>query len=162
MHKQGAVTLPEHLEHYLKDDILISNWYPESDFRDLMLLVGRALQPTIQGSVWRYLGKQGAARDVAGVYANWLRKGDPERTLQQLIHGWTTVRDTGRMATQQIAPNHVEASMRAYPFMCSELAEVNAGYIAEMVKACGVEDVEVQVRDLTEAGCKWTITWRTV
>ena len=50
--------------------------------------------------------------------------------------------------------------MRAYPFMCPELPETNAGYIAEMVRACGVEDVDVQVRDVVEAGCKWKITWR--
>jgi hypothetical protein len=82
MHQQGAVALPEHLEHYLKDDVLISNWYTEADFRDLMLLVGRAMQPAVKGNVWRFLGKQGAVRDSSGVYASWLRKGDPERTLQ--------------------------------------------------------------------------------
>jgi uncharacterized protein (TIGR02265 family) len=160
MHKQGAVVVPEHLEHYLKDDVLVSNWYPEADFRDLMLIVGRAIAPTVPGSVWRFLGKQGATRDIAGIYANWVRQGDPERTLQLLSQGWTTVRDSGRIAIQPIALNHVEASLKAYPFMCPELAETNAGYIAEMVKASGVEEVDVQVREITEAGCKWKVTWR--
>jgi len=160
MQQQGTVALPEHLEHYLKDDVLISNWYPEADFRDLMLIVGRALQPTMKGSVWRAFGKQGAARDVAGVYASWMRKGDPERTLQLLIQGWTAIRDTGRLTTQLIAPNHVEIVLRAYPVMCPELAETNAGYIAEMVRACGVDEVDVQIREVFEHGCRWRITWR--
>lgn len=160
MQQQGTVALPEHLAHYLKDDVLVSNWYPEAEFRDLMLIGGRALQPTVKGSIWRFLGKQGAVRDLGGVYASWLRKGDPERTPQLLIQGWTTIRDTGRLSTQLIAPNHVEAALKAYPFMCPELAETNAGYIAEMVTACGVHDVDVQVREIFEHGCRWKITWR--
>jgi uncharacterized protein (TIGR02265 family) len=160
MRKQGAVVVPEHLEHYLKDDVLVSNWYPETEFRDLILLVGRAIAPTTPGNVWRFLGKQGALRDIAGIYANWIRQGDPERTLQLLHQGWSTVRDSGRIAIQQTGQNHVEASLKAYPFMCPELAELNAGYIAEMVKATGVKHVDVQVREITDAGCKWQITWR--
>lgn len=35
-----------------------------------MSLVRHVLQPTVKGNVWRFLGKQGAARDVASVYAS--------------------------------------------------------------------------------------------
>jgi hypothetical protein len=29
-----------------------------------------------------------------------------------------------------------------------------------MVRACGVEEVDVQLREMLEHGCRWKITWR--
>ncbi len=40
--------------------MLIRNGHPESDVRDLMLIVGRALDGQVDGDVWRFLGQQGA------------------------------------------------------------------------------------------------------
>jgi len=160
MHEQRQLTVPEHLESYIKEKVLVSNWYSEQDFRDMMLLVGRALQPQVDGNVWRFLGQQGAVRDIAGVYATWVRKGDPERTLQFLSQGWSTVRDSGRLTVTMNAPQQAELLIRGYPVMCPELAETNAGYVTEMLKATGVEDVEVLVREIFEAGARYKISWR--
>jgi uncharacterized protein (TIGR02265 family) len=161
LHKQRSVSIPEQLLGYLGDDkVIVSNWYPEQDFRDMMLIVGRAVAPTVEGNVWRYLGKQGALRDIAGVYAPWVRQGDPERTLQFLHQGWSAVRDSGRVSMTMLGPKQAEVLIRGYPVMCSELAETNAGYFEELIKATGVTDVEVHVRELIDAGARWSVGWR--
>lgn len=160
LHKQRLVDVPPELDRYLQEKVLVSNWYPESDFRDLMLLVGRALQPSVQGSVWRLLGKQGAERDAGGVYAAWIRKDDPARTLQFVCQGWGTVRDSGRLQVTMLAPNRAELAIRAYPVMCSELAETNAGYFASMLEACGAVEVNVVVLATFEAGARFGMSWR--
>lgn len=157
---QGALVVPDHLQRYLDDTILASSWYPEHDFRDMMLLVGRAVQATVDGNVWRYLGKMGAARDSAGLYANWVRSGDPERTLRYLGQGWSAVRDSGRLTVTIAGPKHAEVVVRLYPVMCPELAETNAGYIEELLRATGARDVEAQVREITAGGARWKVTWR--
>ena len=124
---RGALVVPEHLQKYLEDKVLFSNWYSESDFRDLMLLLGRAVQASVDGNVWRYLGKQGAARDVVGAYSIWMQGGDPDRTLQKLGQGWTAVRDSGRLTVTSLGAKQAEIMLRGYPVMCPELAELNAG-----------------------------------
>ena len=157
---RNALVVPEHLEKYFEESVLYSNWYPEVDFRDLIVLLGRALQSSFDGNVWRYLGKQGAARDVAGAYSIWVRGGDPERTLQKLNQGWTAVRDSGRMTVSTLGPKEAEIMVRAYPAMCPELAEINAGYLEEMLRASGAIDVDVQIREIMDAGCRWKAAWR--
>lgn len=158
---KAGLVVPEHLQRYLDEEtVLYSNWYSESDFRDLILLLGRALQLKVEGNVWRMLGKQGAVRDVAGVYAAWVRGGDPERTLQKLGQGWSAVRDSGRVTVAGLGPGQAELTLKAYPVMCPELAELNAGYIEEMLKASGAKDAGVRVLEVLESGCRWKVSWR--
>lgn len=159
-HRERATKLaPPHLLPYLEQRLLVSAWYPEADFRDLMLLLGRMLAPSVKGNVWRLLGSLGAQRDFTGIYAGLLRKGDPERTLRILPDGWRQYRDKGQLSLEELGKGAAQLTLREYPLMCSELAEVNAGYFEGTLQVAGAATAQVDVITFDNNSAYWRLSW---
>jgi hypothetical protein len=50
------------------------------------------------------MGVSGAERDYKGIYAAFIPKGQPERTLRLFPDGWRQYRDSGRMVLEELGP----------------------------------------------------------
>ena len=89
--------LPAELHHYLDERIVMSLWYPETDYRSLLHALGRLLEARVHGSVWREIGEGGARVDSSGVYATLMRADDPAGTLVRCAQAWSLHHDQGRV-----------------------------------------------------------------
>ncbi|MDH5675669.1 MAG: DUF2378 family protein [Myxococcales bacterium] len=158
----GAIdrnNLPPHLERYFQERVLAGLWYPESDFRDLTLMLGRLLEPHVEGNVWRFLGLSGAQRDFASTYASMVKKGDTHWTVERMAPGWRQFRDSGTLKVASLETGRAELALRSYPVMCAELADINAGYFEGVVQASGATDVKVEVIEFDESSARWSMRW---
>lgn len=150
---------PAHLTQYLNERILLASWYPETDFRDLVLLLGSIVGSSVEGNVWRWIGETGAERDFNGIYASMVRKGDTRWTVQQMPVGWRLYRDSSVLSVHDLSDGHAELAVRGYPVMCPELAEVNAGYFAGALRASGATSYAVRVLKVDERSARYALNW---
>jgi uncharacterized protein (TIGR02265 family) len=153
---------PQHLRHYFDDRVLAGAWYPEADFRDLTLLLGRMLAPSVKGNVWRLIGALGAERDFAGTYRAVIRLGDVEGTLRRFPEGWRLYRDAAKMVIEEVLPGFARVALYDYAVMCQELAELNGAYLEGAVRAAGAQDVRVEVVRCDAISARWELFWQAV
>ena len=158
--KRALEMAPPHLCHYFDDRLLVGSWYPEEDFRDLTLLLGRLTAPSVQGNVWRMIGTLGAQRDFAGIYAAMIRKGQPEWTLRFFPDGWRQYRDSGRLVLEELREGFAVMTLHEYPVMCRALADVNAGYFEAALTVAGAVDARVDVVTHDSSSARWELSWR--
>lgn len=162
-HRPRAQNLAaQHLRHYFDEDqrLLAGTWYPEVDFRDLTLLLGRLAAPSVKGNVWRAIGAAGAERDFAGTYRAVIRLGDVEGTLRRLPDGWRLYRDSAKMAIEQMEPGFAHVALYDYAVMCPELAELNAAYLEGAIKAAGARGSRVEVLRSDGSSAHWQLLWQ--
>lgn len=150
---------PAHVRQYFDQRVLAASWYPEADFRDLILLLGRVAAPGVKGSVWRMIGKAGAERDFHGVYAGMVRKDDPDGTLRLFPSAWRQFRDKSLLSCEQLGPGSAQLSLRDYPVSCREMAEVNAGYFEAALLIAGARLALVKVMAWDESSAHWHVQW---
>lgn len=150
---------PQHLKHYFEARLLAGNWYPEADFRDLTLLLGRLVGPTVKGNVWRLIGDLGAQRDFATTYAAFIRHGDPMGTLRRMPEGWRLYRDAAKMVVEEVEPGFARIALYDYSVMCPELADVNAAYFEGALKAAGAQGTRVEVMRCDAISARWEAFW---
>jgi uncharacterized protein (TIGR02265 family) len=152
---------PVRLQSYFDARILAPTWYPEADFRDLLLVLGRVIAPSIKGNVWRYIGNMGAERDFKGIYAAMIRPGDPEGTLKLFPVGWRQYRDKSELSYEGLGPGAGQLSLRDYAVSCRELTEVNAGYFEAALRLAGALDPKVSVMAWDASSAHWHFRWST-
>ncbi|HEX6242447.1 MAG TPA: DUF2378 family protein [Polyangiales bacterium] len=150
---------PARLQGYFEARILAPTWYPEADFRDLLLVLGR-LSPNVKGNVWRRIGNMGAERDFKGIYAAMIRPGDPEGTVKLFPVGWRQYRDTSELMYEGLGAGAAQLSLREYPINCRELTEVNAGYFETALRLAGAAEPQVTVTMWDEGSAHWHLRWR--
>ncbi|MDB4985901.1 MAG: hypothetical protein JWN04_1079 [Myxococcaceae bacterium] len=150
---------PRHLQPYFKERVLVASWYPESDYRDLLLLLGQTLGARADASIWRTLGVWGAERDLQGIYSAMLRPGDPAWTLRSLPKGWAQFHDSGRVTLEEVGAGHARLTLRDYPVMCLPLAEVNSGYLEGLLKLSGARTVKVELQEHDPSSARWRLYW---
>jgi uncharacterized protein (TIGR02265 family) len=158
--ERAAPLLPERLLTYLDERVLVSTWYPDADYRDLMLVLGRLLASQVKGNVWRAIGAGGAARDFGDTYAPLIRAGETRWTIEHLPVGWRFVRNTGVLSIQALTDSSARLVLTDYPLMCSELAEVTAGYFDGAMGASGAQQHSVEVIDVGADRAGWMLRWR--
>lgn len=158
--KRALELAPLQLRRYLDERILAATWYPETDYRDLTLLLGRVAAPAVKGSVWRMIGRVGAERDFTGIYAGMIRIGDPEGTLRLFPSAWRQFRDKSQLSFEELAPGSAQLSLRDYPVCCRELCEVNAGYFEGALRVAGAESPSVNVMAWDESSAHWHLQWK--
>jgi hypothetical protein len=152
-HPRGAGEVPASLQHYLEDDVVVTGWYPESDFIAMVECLARILQRDGVQDVWSYFGRVAAQRDllgdqrgipearrvrVAGLYrrlasdevlslASWLGRA---ATLWSLYH------DTGRMVIGTADAVSCGAVFRLYnpPPLPPHIIELNTAYYIEFAR----------------------------
>jgi uncharacterized protein (TIGR02265 family) len=158
-YKKRALNLaPPHLHRYFEERLLAASWYPEEDFRDLTLLLGRLMAVNVEGNVWRVIGAMGAARDFQTTYAAVIRRGDPERTLRRFPDGWRMYRDSGRLVLEEAREGFARVAVYEYPVMCAQLADVNAAYLEGALKAAGAR-ARAEVVTFDGSSAVWHLAW---
>lgn len=137
--------LPPELHHYLEERVMVSSWYPETDYKKLLHALGRVLEGQVKGNVWRFIGESGAKNDTQGAYATTVRLGDPAATLQMIARAWSLHHDAGRVVVKPDGPRSALIELHDYAVIDAKLAEINAGYACGLLRAAGARGVEARV-----------------
>ena len=156
---RSAEHAPAHLRRYFEERVLAASWYPETDFRDLLLLLGRLAAPGVKGSIWRMIGQLGAERDFKGIYASLIRQGDVPGTLRLFPSAWRQFRDQSQLSCEELGLGTGELALREYPVNCRELAEVNAAYFETALRLAGANSVGVTVASWDASSARWQVRW---
>jgi uncharacterized protein (TIGR02265 family) len=156
---RAAELAPAHLRRYFEERVLAASWYPETDFRDLLLLLGRMAAPGVKGNVWRLIGQMGAERDFKGIYASLIRPGDVPGTLRLFPSAWRQFRDQSQLGCEELGPGAAQLTLRDYPVNCRELAEVNAAYFETALRLAGGTSVSVTVVSWDDSSACWQVRW---
>jgi len=159
--ERATKLLPERLHRYLELRILPSSWYPMEDQLGLLHAIA-ALMPAAPDP-WLTMGRGTALMDLAGVYRNHLRKGDPERTLTFMGALWRSTNDSGDLTTEVERPGVVMVRLHAYNLHSAERCRMVDGYLLEVVEQAGGRDVQVKHLRCTAAkkpDCVWRVEWR--
>lgn len=143
----------------MQERLLVGAWYPEEDFRDLVLIFGPILKQQLPGDPWRIIGKTGAESDLADIYASRVRVGDTGWTVEQIPVGWGLFHDSGKLIVSELDDNNATLLLSGYSVMCTELAEVNAGYFDGFLIASGASSTRVETVHVTDDGAQWMLSW---
>jgi hypothetical protein len=157
--------IPASLQHYFKDRVLPSSWYPEEDYKAFLLALGSLLQPQVEGDVWEFIGTEGAEQDFTGIYASAVRKGDPWGGLQRLGMVWSMFRDTGRLELVRESDSVARVLLHDYPMACPEICGTITGYLHRFLDLCGAEDVSVmllRVASPKQGSSEWLVGFRAI
>ena len=149
-----------HLQVYFEEHLQVSSWYSEKDNRDLTLLLGELLRSSVRGDVWHALGATGAERDFTGAYAAAVRVGDPEWTIRRMPEGWRQFHDSGDLSVVDSARGTARMRLTAFPVMCPQIAQVNAGYFEGVLRVVGVSQPRVEVLSSDARSAAWKLTWK--
>lgn len=160
-HRERALPLlPPELQRYLDERILVSSWYPEEDQIGLLRVIATLLPST--PDAWVMMGRSAAQGDLAGVYRNYVRQGDPQRTLLLMPGLWRNYHDTGEMDSRSDGPNRSIVTLSGYRAACREMCRIVAGYAIEVPTQAGARDVEVRKLTCCLEGapeCSWSVRW---
>jgi hypothetical protein len=156
-HPRGPGETPAALRHYLTDDLLMTEWYPEQDFLALMAALARCLEADGMTDVWAYFGRVTAERDLkgtqdhipvarrskkAGIYRGFAAEQplDAGTALTRMIKLWTLYHDTGRLVVGRSASNDYNAVFRVYEydFMIPNFTKMLTAYWSEYLKIVGL------------------------
>jgi hypothetical protein len=128
-HARGPRAVPAALTHYLADGVVVTQWYPETDFIELCQCLADVLEADGMPDVWRYFGSVAAERDLMGVQdripaerrvrlagAYRLFTADEAisvtKWIQRLPKLWPLYHDTGHMVVGRTASATYEAVLR--------------------------------------------------
>jgi hypothetical protein len=157
--------LPEHLHRYLKERILAASWYP---LKDLVALVGavaqviKSRQPEFPGDVFTLMGRAVAREDLSGVYAQLLKRGNPQESVLRAASLWRTYFDTGSLSVSLIGPGRARVELDDFGVNSPEMCRVLVGWFSEFAEMTGVGDVsfiETQCRCRGDPSHVWEIEW---
>lgn len=149
--------LPGEYHHYLSEDIVLSQWYPE---RDAAVLFAHAAQ-LHSGAADRALEIMGetSARAHWDVYRDLLRgPGSSSRTFAM----WSTQHDTGELQRIREAPNTMRFQLVDFADTSRELCLILGGYLKGAIVMSGRSDPRVaklSCRLWSDPMCSWRATW---
>ena len=154
--------LPERLHKYLETErILISSWYPEEDFLDIVRALAEVIPDPGMDS-YEFMGRLSARHDLEGVYANLIRSGDPAATLRRTTITWGLYHDTGKQAVVESGDNYVVTEISGYAHPSRESCGTVKGWNAELAAMAGGKNIQVVhegcVLDGAKA-CRFKVTW---
>ena len=134
------------VRHYLDTRLLVNNWYPEADYRALLLALGDHIADRVPGDVWEFLGEEGAKAQFKDVYAMAVRPGDPGATLKRAATTWSLYHDTGRVEVDLSGGGeHATLKLHDYPLACTKLCSTTTGYVRQLVVQAGGRNVQVRM-----------------
>jgi hypothetical protein len=152
----GRSLVPQHLQHYLQDRILVSKWYPSEDYRDLLIALGNSLGN--QEGTWEFLGASIAQLELTGVYKSLLRENNPVGSLRSLSGVWKVQQDTGRIDVTVSAQGQVCIELIGFTIVAREVCATYTGYIAEMIRLASGDPTGLRKQQCTARGdraCVW-------
>lgn len=152
--------VPEALHRYLEERLLPTRWYPEADYKPLLLALGEMLRPIVPGDVWEFIGEQGAQHDFQGMYASVVRPAQPQGALRRVDDIWHLYRDSGHFEIDPSGEGEFRVRLRDYPLACPEICGTVTGYIRQLLVLSGASDVRVEmiVAPPAQLGpCEWRV-----
>jgi hypothetical protein len=164
-HRRARARIPAELLHYLDEPILASGWYPEDDYHVLLqLLADLTPAAAVGGDVWKFFGKVGAQRDIAGdqravhersrTSAAGLYKRFAERGSEGIggiflraTKLWALYHDTGTFTALRSRddPSVVVLRLTGFRFPSRGVVELQQGYMVEYIRLLG-HTVEGRIR----------------
>ncbi len=163
--------LPESLERYLDEKILVASWYPAEDFLALLrflckILPAEALRSTPDepptDDPWEWIGRRVASIDLVEIYSSMIVYGRPWRTLERFPRLWRLYFDTGNAEVAIAGDREARVELREFPFAEKEdYCRHLAGYLFSAMRVAGARDVQVQVSNVAQGSAPacWSITW---
>jgi hypothetical protein len=174
-HPERKRLVPERLWKYFDDHILVSGWYPERDYFELLEALAKTLDPkSVGGDVWRYFARYSVQRDIAGaiprgsvsgdakgVYRNYatVDGGDPEQFFRRALKLWGQYHDTGTMQIRggRVKTNSVVTELLGFHIPVDGFVHLQGYYLEEFGRLVGLE-LESKVTRSTargKASCEW-------
>jgi predicted hydrocarbon binding protein len=131
------------LHHYLDERVLVTKWYPEEEYIELITTLSQVMPVPDGVSVWDQFGKAAARHDLTSVYKGMVRGGTLLGTLKAARDLWKLYHDTGRIV---IAGDEERATFDVFDY-----ASVHAGhcrfltaYLREHLRMATGRDYEVR------------------
>ncbi|MFW5926375.1 MAG: hypothetical protein ACOCV4_09440 [Myxococcota bacterium] len=135
LHKAGQIQdLGPVEQKYLQERVLVSSWYPMSDFLSIIRCVHQAMGGTDQ--VAEQMGEYGAQSALEGVHKAFLRHGDPEGTVRLLERNWPIYFDFGELHVENFG-GRVELSISGYADMPRVHGMLLVGWVRKAVELSG-------------------------
>jgi hypothetical protein len=177
-HPDRQKLVPEHLWRYFDDHMLVSGWYPERDYFELLEAVAKTVDPrTVGGDVWRYFAKFSVQRDIAGanlpgsgltdakgVYRNFASVDgtDPKQFFRMGLKLWGQYHDTGTMQIVggRVKTNTVTTELLGFHIPIEGFVRLQGYYLEEFGRVVGL-GLESKVTRSTARGstsCEWEYT----
>lgn len=164
--EKSRALVPDHLQHYLSDRILVSRWYPEEDHLGLNAVtvqlyagVGAHEDP----EAWAKLSRDSAALHYGGTYSSLVTKGNPARTLSRYGTLWQLRHDTGEVELESISPTEAIVRLSGYALLSSEQCASIRGSIEGLIEVAGAREVASThplCRMQGDAVCEWHFRWK--
>jgi hypothetical protein len=146
LRKGSEAKLPAVLLYYLDERIIVSEWYPEEDYRVLLLTLGELIADKVPGNVWEFLGEEGARAQFGATYAPVVVKGDPVRTLKRAPMTWALYHDTGRVKIDvDDAHRAARVELHGYPIACRRICSSTTGYLRQLLIQSGTRTATVEM-----------------
>jgi hypothetical protein len=153
----ARAALPERLQHYLEERVLVGSWYPEEDLMPLVLAVAKVSgQP--EARFLEAAGRITARRQAEGIYSHLVDAADLESMPRKAHALWSSQHDSGTLACQVEGPGKVRFSLRDFGLPSREMCNVTRGYVAEILAMVGLDGIEVREEACVVSGapeCVW-------
>ncbi len=162
VHRQAArAVLSPSLRRYLKARVLVSEWYPDEDFLELLHAMTQVV-PDPRMDVWEWAGRFGARADFEDLYSMMVKPGDPLETLRRYPRTWCLYHDSGQVDVTFPEAARAEVEIHHYLTTRVEFCRLQSGHMAEMLLTAGVSGVEVQNtgRATADEPARWRVSWQ--
>ena len=165
--KRALELLPVHLYRYLDERILVSSWYSEEDWFELLKAAAIIITenvPNLDEDVWVFMGRMSAQNDLSIIYSRLIKPGDPEGTLRNGAKLWNVYHDTGSLTIDTPTPGNVRVELAGYELPpAEEMCRLNFGWATTFLKMGGATEinaVETQCRVHGNKSCVWEADWK--
>jgi len=152
---------PEHRSH-LRDDIIISSWYPFSLSEDIMACAEQILGKD-DGSLCREVGVASCRYGFETVYKEFGTASDPGRAIATFSGVlWKNYWDTGHLEARSSEPGHTEIEICDFSVPHPTLCHVLLGFFETAMKIWGASHVLVAHPTCHGKGaptCVFTLSW---
>lgn len=165
--------LPEHLRHYIDEDVNVAGWYPVEDVFEMMRVMAKGLMPQVSTQrAFEYFGAVAAERDlqgkqdlvrethrvVAGFYEGAISKKHDLATTVRRACGLTQLYyDAGELVARRIGERTLSLRLVGQPFIGEEPCHVTRGYFLQILRMVGIHSgfEKVSCRARGDAQCEW-------
>lgn len=168
----------EHLLKYFDSHLVVSGWYPEREYFELLEALARTIDvKTSGGDVWRFFAKFSVQRDIAGaefsetaspvtkgVYRSFSGSadGDPEQLFRRAVRLWSQYHDSGTMEIcgGRVRSNVVVTRLGGFHIPIEGFVRLQGYYIEEFGRHIGIY-LDSKVTKSTARGdpyCEWEHT----
>jgi hypothetical protein len=173
-HPQRETLVPAHLQKYFEQSVLVSGWYPEDEYFQLLEILSKAFdRKDFGGDPWTQMGIMGARRDIGGVetiegparaahigiYKHYASaEGGVAMFFQRADKVWTQYHDTGHYEiVGRMGQNAVVRRLVDFHVKLHNYTRLQAAYVQEYARLVGIEMTVTVLRSTAkgDAHCEW-------